>query len=376
MGTSHKVFYSDSREMPDIRDDSIDLIVTSPPYPMIEMWDPIFSKLNPKAGEALAEGKGDRAFEMMHQELDKTWRESFRVLKNGGFACINVGDATRTVAQRFQLYSNHSRIVHAFKKIGFDTLPVIVWRKQTNAPNKFMGSGTLPAGAYVTLEHEYILVFRKGAQRVFEDREAKLLRRRSAFFWEERNKWFSDVWFDLKGVSQDINYGGLRERSAAFPFELAYRLVNMYSVDLDAVLDPFLGTGTTALAAMAACRNSIGIEIDEAFGQRLVRHATGGIHWLNRRIAQRFSDHVEFVNQYRAAKGALKHVNEHYGFPVMTGQEREIKIPSIDAITESGENEICVTYSDGMKATEMREPGYPGSRTADGHRVAHGSRSS
>ena len=103
-----------------------------------------------------------RAFELMHAELDKVWDECFRVLKSGGFLCINIGEATRTVGNEFRLYNNSSRIVSHCTGLGMVNLPNILWRKQTNAPNKFMGSGMLPCGAYVTLEHEWILIFRKG----------------------------------------------------------------------------------------------------------------------------------------------------------------------------------------------------------------------
>ena len=127
MYTYHELICSDSRNMSDVADKSVDIIITSPPYPMIEMWDSVFSKLNPRVSDALTNENGDQAFEIMHQELDKTWYESFRVLKEGGFACINIGDATRTIGHRFQLYSNHSRILNSFKKIGFDTLPVIIY---------------------------------------------------------------------------------------------------------------------------------------------------------------------------------------------------------------------------------------------------------
>ncbi len=355
MHTDHKLSYSDSRRMHNILDESVDLIITSPPYPMIEMWDPVFCSLNIGLLETLRDEDGDKAFLMMHEELDKTWTESFRVLKQGGLACINIGDATRTIGGKFQLYSNHAQIIHSLKKIGFDTLPVILWRKQTNAPNKFMGSGTLPSGAYVTLEHEYVLIFRKGAKRSFESPEARLERQRSSFFWEERNKWFSDVWFDLKGVPQDMNHEGLRDRSAAFPFELAYRLINMYSVFSDVVLDPFMGTGTTTLAAMAACRNSIGIEIDEAFGKHIVRNAVDGARWFNKRISQRFSDHLAFVDQYIAAKGVLKHNSKNYGFPVMTKPEAEIRIPYVASVTADSQNHISVTYSDSATLTRIEE---------------------
>ena len=101
-----------------------------------------------------------------------------------------------------------------------------------------------PGGAYVTLEHEYILILRKNGKRKFTTQPEKQNRRESAYFWEERNIWFSDIW-DLKGIRQDIQQKDIRTRSAAFPFELAYRLINMYSVFGDTILDPFLGTGTT-----------------------------------------------------------------------------------------------------------------------------------
>ena len=134
-----------------------------------------------------------------------------------------------------------------------------------------MGSGMLPAGAYVTLEHEYILILRKGGKREFKKESDKQNRRESALFWEERNLWFSDIWFDIKGTPQTLGAQNLgdktaRKRSGAYPFELAHRLINMYSVKGDRVLDPFLGTGTTMAAAMAAGRNSVGYEMDASLG--------------------------------------------------------------------------------------------------------------
>lgn len=332
--------------MTNIDDDSIDLIVSSPPYPMIEMWDNLFTKFNSNVGKSIDDFKGDVAFELMHKELDKTWAESFRILKKGGFACINIGDATRSIGKRFQIYSNHSRIIQAFKKLGFDTLPVIIWRKQTNAPNKYMGSGMLPAGAYVTLEHEYILVFRKSNKRIFKKDEDKLLRQKSSFFWEERNKWFSDVWFDLKGVAQNSNNKELRKRSGAYPFELAYRLINMYSVRGDMVLDPFLGTGTTTFASIASCRNSIGFEIDNAYKEHIINNSIDSLQYLNNRISNRFSEHLEFVNDRISTKGPLKYKSKNYNFPVMTRQEIEMELPYVESIRKKSENEISVIHSD------------------------------
>ena len=265
METIVKFLHGTAVDMEQLADASVDLIVTSPPYPMIEMWDESFSEQDEQISACLSGARGRDAFELMHAVLDRVWIEIHRVLKSGGIACINIGDATRTFDGDFQLYSNHSRILHRFLNLGFAALPDILWRKQTNAPNKFMGSGMLPVGAYVTYEHEYLLVLRKGRRRDFTSAQEKDRRRESAFFWEERNVWFSDVWFDIKGAAQALVDETARQRSAAFPFELAYRLVCMFSIKGDIVLDPFAGTGTTLAAAVASGRNAVGIDRDETF---------------------------------------------------------------------------------------------------------------
>jgi len=160
--TYHRIIHCDSRNLSFIESGSVDLVVTSPPYPMIEMWDETFAEMNPVIKRALAEEDGYKAFELMHLELDKVWSELYRVLRSGGIMCINIGDATRSLGKRFRLYPNGSRILSKLVILKFDVLPKILWRKSTNSPTKFMGSGMLPAGAYVTLEHEYILILRKG----------------------------------------------------------------------------------------------------------------------------------------------------------------------------------------------------------------------
>ncbi len=157
---------------------------------MIEMWDSTFSGLNPLIADTLDANDGPSAFELMHRELDKVWEHCQRILRPGSIACINIGDAVRTIGGDFRIYSNHARVLSAMSTIGFHALPDILWRKQTNAPNKFMGSGMLPAGAYVTYEHEYILIFCKGSKRHFATEEDKVRRRASSFLWEERNVWF------------------------------------------------------------------------------------------------------------------------------------------------------------------------------------------
>ena len=204
MKTTHKIVYGDAREMKDTKSESVDLMITSPPYPMIEMWDDMFSSQNQEIAQALKEYNGEKAFELMHKEMDKVWKEVYRVLKVGSIACINIGDATRSLNGKFKIYTNHARILNYCLSLGFHALPHILWIKETNKPDKFMGSGMLPVGAYTTLEHEYILILRKGGKREFKKQQEKNNRQESAFFWEERNIWFTDIWEGLNGVIQKL----------------------------------------------------------------------------------------------------------------------------------------------------------------------------
>jgi DNA modification methylase len=269
----------------------------------------------------------------MHGELDKVWAEINKVVVPGGIVCINIGDATRTINSNFSLYSNHARIISAFLKLGFINLPNIIWRKQTNAPNKFMGSGMLPPGAYVTLEHEWILIFRKGGKRLFASETDKQTRRESAFFWEERNVWFSDVW-NFKGVKQLTLNSITRERTAAYPFDLPYRLINMFSVKGDTVLDPFLGTGTTTVAAVATGRHSIGVDIDDAFcaiAKDCVQNIN--IEEINKLVDNRLSDHAAFITSEKLKGKEFKHFNESLKTPVVTSQEVGMQLPYLNSVS-------------------------------------------
>ena len=352
MKTLHRIFYENSKELSQVPSASVELIVTSPPYPMIKMWDENYSKQNLKIKRALKSNNGSLAFELMHEELDKTWREVYRVLIDGGIVCINVGDATRTLNNNFQLFNNHTRIINQCLSVGFQTLPPIIWRKQTNAPNKFMGSGMLPPGAYVTLEHEYIIILRKKEKRIFKTIEEKNNRKESAFFWEERNLWFSDIWFDLKGTGQNLNYKESRNRSGAYPFELACRLINMFSVKGDTVLDPFLGTGTTTVAALSSERNSIGIEVDSHFSkiinERVLKSKTPINHYIQRRIIK----HKDFIRDRELTKKSIKYLNKPHGFPVMTRQEVEAKIRLVDKIEQTAKNKYIVLYTEVLATGE------------------------
>ncbi len=339
MSTTHRIFYDNSSQLSGIEDESVDLVVTSPPYPMVAMWDEMFGELNQEISNMMNSGKNDEAFELMHKELDTVWKSLFRVLKNGGIACINIGDSTRTFDGVFKLYNSHSRILNFCISIGFESLPSIIWRKSTNSPNKFMGSGMYPVGSHVTLEHEHILVLRKGPRRMFDNPESKSNRNASAFFWEERNKWFSDTWFDVRGKLQDIEVSK-RERSAAFPFELAYRLINMFSVKNDLVLDPFLGTGTTIKAAISSERNSIGFERDETLSELINHEISKCRDFSNGYIEERLDRHLEFIeNRIESGKEAKHKLSNHEGNCV-SSQEVDIvlnKISNIDILSSGYE---------------------------------------
>jgi len=252
--TDHKIILGDSRHMDDIGDGEVQLIVTSPPYPMIEMWDDLFERL------------GCKTYDEMHNYLAEVWKECYRVLADGGIACINIGDATRKVDGTFRLFPNHSKVIEKCEKLGFVALPCILWKKPTTKPNAFLGSGFLPTNAYVTLDCEYILLFRKGKPRRFKPKDP--YRYASHYTKEERDVWFSQIW-DIKGIKQESSE--IERRVAAYPEEVVYRLIRMFSIIGDTVLDPFLGTGTTTKVAMENHRNSIGYEIDESLLELIKR---------------------------------------------------------------------------------------------------------
>ena len=303
---------------------------------MIEMWDELFSELDSEIAAALEAGEGQAAFARMHEELEKVWTEVSRVLVDGGIACINVGDATRKVDGSFRVFQNHSRIIDAFEDLGFEPLPELLWRKPVNSGAKFMGSGMLPPNAYVTLEHEYILVFRNGKDsRAFEPGSER--RYSSAYFWEERNQWFSDVWMEIKGEFQALERSEARERSAAYPFEIPYRLISMYSVYGDTVLDPFWGTGTTSCAAMVAGRNSVGYELDAEFVQLFEQRVEAVPEYSREVVEQRLDDHKEFVEERLSEGKDFKYRADNYDFPVTTKQEKPIRFYTVSDIRETKE---------------------------------------
>ena len=252
-----RLVHGDARHLDTLPAKSVHLVVTSPPYPMIPQWDVLFRSL------------GARTFSEMHAVLREAWRECRRVLVNGGILAINIGDALRSADGEFRLWPNAAETTVAAAGLGFTPLPYVLWKKPMNRPNAFLGSGFLPPNAYVTLDCEYILVFRKGKLRRFPPHDPARLA--SRYSRAERDRWFSQVWGDVRAARQSTPRG----RSAAFPSELAERLVRMFSVVGDTVLDPFAGTGTTLWAAARLGRDAVGVERDDATFEALESEAIG-----------------------------------------------------------------------------------------------------
>ncbi len=347
MKTTHRIYFKNASNIEDLETESVDIIITSPPYPMIEMWDSLFSTFNEEINQALQNNNGRNAFNLMHEELNKIWKECARVLKPAGFACINIGDATRKIGNTFRLFTNHSKITNFFEENGFISLPCILWRKPTNSPNKFLGSGMLPPNAYVTLEHEYILLFKKGKEkRAIPPKSER--RYESVYFWEERNIWFSDIWIDIRGTSQNIyendNNKNIRERSAAYPLQLPYRLINMFSLYGDTVLDPFWGTGTTSIAAMLSARNSIGYELNSEFLELFDKQVETIKAQSNSLNEERVLNHIKFIKDCQSNGKNFKYSSTNYKFPIITKQEENILFYSIIDYKKA-ESEYTVNYS-------------------------------
>ncbi len=239
--------------MPTVPDRSVHLVVTSPPYPMIPQWDHLWKEL------------GATEYAGMHDVLELAWAECRRVLVDGGLLAVVIGDALRSDRSGFALWPNHAETLVRVARQGLRPLPYILWKKPTNKPNAFLGSGFLPPNAYVTLDCEYILLFRNGRLRRFPPHDPA--RSASRFTRDERDHWFSQVWEDVRGAPQRRGSG----RSGAFPAEIPRRLIRMFSVIGDTVLDPFAGTGTTVRTAWELGRSAVGVEIDRAVYDDLVR---------------------------------------------------------------------------------------------------------
>lgn len=246
--TQHIIVNGDSRKMSELQDKSVHLIITSPPYWQLKDY-----------GSENQIGFND-SYEQYINNLNLVWKECYRVLHDGCRLCINIGDqfARSVYYGRYKVIPIHSEIIRFCEVIGFDFMGQIIWQKtttmNTTGGGAVMGSFPHPRNGIVKLDFEYILLFKKQGNAPKPTKEQKEL---SAMTNEEWNTYFNGHWY-FNGAKQD-------KHLAMFPEELPKRLIKMFSFPQETVLDPFMGSGTTAAVAKALERNSVGYEINSNF---------------------------------------------------------------------------------------------------------------
>jgi modification methylase len=254
-GTQHRVILGDSRHMTELADGSVHLVVTSPPYWCLKDY-----------GHPGQIGY-DQSYEEYLESLGQVMGECHRVLAPGCRMALNIGDQYLRASEhgRYRVLPIPADLTRLGLELGFDYMGSILWRKisttQTTGGGSWMGSTYYPRDGHVTYEHEYILLLRKQGQ--WPRAASPEAKERSRLSKQERSAWFRGVWDDLRPDRQQGHV-------AMFPVELPARLIRMYSFWGETVLDPFLGSGTTAQAAAEAGRNSVGYELNEEF-ERLIR---------------------------------------------------------------------------------------------------------
>ncbi len=260
--TKHKIIRGDSRRMEELSDGSIQLIITSPPYWQLKDYG---------ADDQI--GYND-TYEDYINNLNLVWSECYRVLQNGCRLCINIGDqfARSVYYGRYKIIPIRTEIIKFCETIGFDYMGAIIWQKSTTMNTTggatIMGSFPYPRNGIIKLDYEFILIFKKNGPAPQVDRRLKEL---SKLTKEEWNTYFQGHW-NFNGVRQDGHI-------AMFPEELPKRLIKMFSFVGDTILDPFVGSGTTMLAARNLGRDSVGYEINPRFikiiKQKLGVNSTG-----------------------------------------------------------------------------------------------------
>jgi modification methylase len=248
----HSLLQGDSRNLAHIPDASVHLVVTSPPY-----WNLKEYIKNPNQLGEITD------YEQFLHSLDQVWHSVWRVLVPGGRLVIVVGDVcvARRRFGRHMVFPLHASIQEHCRHLGFDNLAPIIWYKIANATLEAAGNGTsflgkpYEPGGVIKNDIEFILMQRKSGGYRSSTLTARVL---SVIPETLHRQWFQQIWQDIKGAST-------RQHPAPYPLELAERLVRMFSFAGDTVLDPFMGTGTTCVAAANWGRNSIGVDIEPTY---------------------------------------------------------------------------------------------------------------
>ena len=232
--------------------ESVHLIVTSPPYWTLKKYESNAGQLGEIA-----------SYEAFLGELDRVWRECARVLVPGGRICCVVGDVCIPRRQgRHLVMPLHADIMVRARAVGLDALTPIFWFKIANGVTEAKGNGAgfygkpYQPNAIIKNDVEYILFLRKGGEYRSPSAIQKAL---SMLTRDEMKSWLRSAWADINGESTR------RGHPAPYPVSLAERLIKLFSFAGDTVLDPFVGTGSTNLAAIATGRNSVGNEIEPAY---------------------------------------------------------------------------------------------------------------
>jgi DNA modification methylase len=246
--TIHKIIHGDSRQMNLLADKSVHLVITSPPYWQLKDY-----------GTEKQIGFHD-SYESYINNLNLVWKECHRVLHPGCRLCINIGDqfARSVYYGRYKVIPIRTEIIKFCETIGFDYMGAVIWQKVTTCNTTggatIMGSFPYPRNGILKLDYEFILLFKKQGAPPAPIKEQKEL---SIMTKDDWNTYFSGHWY-FAGAKQDGHI-------AMFPEELPARLLKMFSFSGETVLDPFLGSGTTSLAARNLGRSSVGYEINSDF---------------------------------------------------------------------------------------------------------------